>query len=105
MFVYSSGIEWAIRHPYVLACAVHLPAGRGKMKPHQLYLTAIALAAFGIAAGCSTATQSADVSESVRTSLNQAGYKDVTSTQDRDKGVVTLGGHVSTDADKTQAQS
>jgi len=75
------------------------------MKPHQLYLTAIALAAFGIAAGCSTATQSADVSESVRTSLNQAGYKDVTSTQDRDKGVVTLGGHVSTDADKTQAQS
>jgi osmotically-inducible protein OsmY len=68
-------------------------------------LTVIALTAFGIAAGCSTATQSADVSASVRTSLDQAGYKDVTSTQDRDKGVVTLGGHVSTDGDKTQAQA
>ena len=46
-------------------------------------LTVTALAAFGIAAGCSTATQSADVSASVRTSLDQAGYKGVTSTQDR----------------------
>jgi osmotically-inducible protein OsmY len=75
------------------------------MKTHQVYLTVIALAAFGIAAGCSTVAKSADVSVSVRASLDQAGFKDVSATQDRDKGVVTLGGHVTNDADKSQAQS
>jgi len=65
----------------------------------------VVLAAFGFAAGCSTAAKSADVSVSVRASLDQAGFKDVSATQDRDKGVVTLGGHVSNDADKSQAQS
>ena len=29
-----------------------------------------------------------------RTSLDQAGFKDVSVSQDRDKGVVTLSGHV-----------
>ena len=33
------------------------------------------------------------------------GFKDVSATQDRDKGVVTLGGHVAADSDKSQAQS
>ncbi len=75
------------------------------MKSLQPYLTVIALAAFGIAAGCSTVTQSADVSASTRTSLDQAGFKDVSVSQDRDKGVVTLSGHVNSDADKSQAQS
>jgi osmotically-inducible protein OsmY len=75
------------------------------MKTHQVCLTVIALAGFGIAAGCSATAKSADVSVSVRASLDQAGLKDVSATQDRDKGVVTLGGHVGTDADKSQAQS
>ncbi len=75
------------------------------MKTHQLYLTVIVLAGFGIAAGCSTVAKSADVSVSVRASLDQAGFKDVSATQDRDKGVVTLGGHVATDSDKSQAQT
>jgi osmotically-inducible protein OsmY len=75
------------------------------MKTHQIYLTVIALAGFGIAAGCSTIAKSADVSVSVRASLDQAGFKDVSAEQDRDKGVVTLGGHVPTDADKSQAQT
>lgn len=75
------------------------------MKTQQVCLTVIALAAFGIAAGCSAAAKSADVSVSVRASLDQAGFKDVSANQDRDKGVVTLGGHVATDSDKSQAQA
>ena len=76
------------------------------MKTHQVYLSVIAFAAFGIAAGCSaTSAKSADVSGSIRVSLDQAGFKDVSANQDRDKGVVTLSGHVATDSDKSQAQS
>src|ERR1700688_2261680 len=60
----------------------------------------------GMLAGCSnTSTKSADVSASIRTSLDQAGLKDVSISQDRDKGVVTLGGHVAAGAAKSQAQS
>jgi len=33
------------------------------------------------------------------------GLKDVASSEDRDKGVVTLGGHVALDSDKAQAES
>src|ERR1700730_4486728 len=55
--------------------------------------------------GCSNASKSADVSGSIRTSLNQAGFKDVSISQDRDKGVVTLAGHVATDTGKAQAES
>ena len=69
-----------------------------------LWLTAVVV--LGTMAACSTtATKSADVSASVRTALDQAGYKDVSSSQDRDKGVVTLGGRVATDSDKAQAES
>lgn len=49
--------------------------------------------------------QAADVSDSIRTSLDQAGLKDVTASQDRDNGVVTLGGHVAKDSNKAQAES
>ena len=49
--------------------------------------------------------QSPGVSASIRTSLDQAGLKDVSVTQDREKGVVTLNGHVAADGDKSQAQS
>jgi osmotically-inducible protein OsmY len=66
----------------------------------------LAVVAVGTMVGCSTtSTKSTDVSASVRAGLDQAGFKDVSVTQDRDKGVVTLGGHVATDADKTQAES
>jgi osmotically-inducible protein OsmY len=50
-------------------------------------------------------TKTSDVSDNIRTSLDKAGYKDVSVNHDRDKGVVTLGGHVAADADKSQAQS
>ena len=56
--------------------------------------------------GCTTAeTKSPDVTENVRHSLDSAGMKDVSVSQDRDKGVVTLGGHVPTDSEKAQAES
>lgn len=70
------------------------------------YLSLSAVVLVGILAGCSTtSTKSADVSDSIRKSLDQAGFKDVSSSQDRDKGVVTLSGHVRVDADKLQAES
>jgi len=53
--------------------------------------------------GCSTAPKSPPVADNVRKSLNQAGLRDVSVSQDRDKGVVTLGGHVANDSDKTKA--
>ena len=56
-------------------------------------------------AGCSSTTKSPDVSDSIRKSLDQADLKDVSVSQDRDKGVVTLGGHVPSDVDKSQAES
>jgi osmotically-inducible protein OsmY len=75
------------------------------MKTHKLCLSLLALLVVGLFVGCSTSTKSPDVSDSIRKSLDQAGFKDVTVTQDRDKGTVTLGGHVAAEADKAQAES
>src|SRR5206468_9581874 len=41
----------------------------------------------------------------IRKSLEQAGYKDVNVSEDRDKGVVSLSGNVATETDKSQAES
>jgi osmotically-inducible protein OsmY len=51
------------------------------------------------------ADKSPDVSSAVRQSLEQAGLKDVSVDQDRDKGVVTLGGHVPSEGARSQAES
>jgi osmotically-inducible protein OsmY len=76
------------------------------MQALKPWLSLLAMAAAGIMAGCSTAsTKAVDVSGNIRTSLDQAGLKDVSASQDRDKGVVTLGGRVATDNDKSQAES
>jgi hyperosmotically inducible periplasmic protein len=76
------------------------------MKTSQVFLTVLALLVAGIMAGCSTtAVKSPDVSSSIRKSLDDAGFKDVSVGQDRDKGVVTLGGQVATDNDKSQAEA
>jgi hypothetical protein len=54
--------------------------------------------------GCSeTSTKSPDLVDGIRKLLDQARLTDVSVSQDRDKGVVTLGGHVAADADKAQA--
>jgi len=71
----------------------------------KLCTSVIAIAALGMLAGCSRTAVSPPVADSVRKSLDQAGIKDVTVTQDKDKGVVTLGGHVATADAKSQAES
>jgi hyperosmotically inducible periplasmic protein len=68
-----------------------------------MFRIVIPIFALGLLAGCSTTTKAPSVAGNIRTSLEQAGLKNVSVTQDRDKGVVTLGGHVSTDADKANA--
>lgn len=65
----------------------------------------LAVTIAGMMAGCSSTPKSPAVADNVRKSLNQAGLKDVSVTQDRDKGVVTLSGHVPTDDAKAQAES
>ena len=69
------------------------------------FLHLLAVVAVATLVGCSTtrSTKSTDVSTSIRAALDQAGLKDVSVSQDRDMGVVTLGGHVAADTEKSQA--
>jgi hyperosmotically inducible periplasmic protein len=76
------------------------------MKMKSFPLAMLLLLAAGTLASCSgTPAKSPDVSDSIRKSLDQAGLKDVSISQDRDKGVVTLGGQVANDSDKIQAET
>src|SRR5579863_772061 len=76
------------------------------MMKNELHTTLLMVLTFATLAGCSrTPAQSPAVSDSIRKALDQAGLKDVTVSQDRDKGLVTLGGHVAAEADKAQAES
>ena len=75
------------------------------MKVRRLCFAVLPLVMAGAMMGCSDTNKSPDVSDNIRKSLDQAGYKDVSVSQDRDKGVVTLSGTVATDSDKTQAES
>jgi len=76
------------------------------MKTFKLCLSLLAVGLAGTLVGCSmTSKKAAAVSDSIRASLDQAGLKDVSVIQDREKGVVTLGGNVATDGDKSQAES
>jgi hyperosmotically inducible periplasmic protein len=75
------------------------------MKKIRSSVAMLTLLAAGTLASCSgTPAKSPDVSDSLRKSLDQAGLKDVSVSQDRDKGVVTLGGQVANDDDKMQAE-
>ena len=75
------------------------------MKTVRLLVSLVTLLIVGALAGCSGTTKSPDVSDTIRKSLDQASLKDVSVSQDRDKGVVTLGGHVPSDGDKSHAES
>ncbi len=76
------------------------------MKTRRSCFSGLLVIAVGTLMGCSTAsTKSPDVEGSIRKSLDEANLKDVSVSQDRDKGVVTLGGHVDTDSDKARAES
>jgi hyperosmotically inducible protein len=59
----------------------------------------------GMAACSDTPTKSPDVTDNLRRSLDQAGLKDVSVSQDRDKGVITLTGTTASESDKAQAES
>ena len=75
------------------------------MRKLTLFVFAAFLALCSLSACNRSADKAPDVSKAVRQSLDQAGLKDVSVDQDRDKGVVTLGGHVATEDAKGQAES
>jgi hyperosmotically inducible periplasmic protein len=54
-------------------------------------------------AGCSGPTKAPDVTVTIKDSLNQAGLRDVSVSQDRDKAVVTLRGNVPAESDRVRA--
>ena len=62
--------------------------------------------ALGSLSGCSwMVTKSPAVSDNIRRSLDQNGLKQVSVSQDRDKGIVTLSGNVTTAQEKAQAEN
>lgn len=67
-----------------------------------------ALAVLGVTTilvGCfGASTKSPEVGENIRKSLDQAGFNNVSVSQDRNKGVVTLSGTVTSQNDKVQAE-
>jgi hyperosmotically inducible periplasmic protein len=76
------------------------------MRIHKIIAGFILLATSVSLSACSDArTKSPDLSDSIRRSLDQAGLKDVSVSQDRDKGVVALTGTVSSDFEKSQAET
>ena len=76
------------------------------MRPNILSFTLLTALAMGTLSACSdTPTKSPDVTDNIRKSLDQAGLKDVSVSQDRDKGVVTLTGNTPSEIDKSQAES
>jgi hyperosmotically inducible protein len=76
------------------------------MNTIKLLLASLTLLAIGAMLGCSGASaKSPDVSDNMRNSLDQAGFKNVSVKDDRDKGVVTLGGNVTSENAKSQAES
>jgi osmotically-inducible protein OsmY len=72
---------------------------------YRTFLPAIVLTALTGFMGCSTTPKTPDLASNIRKSLNTPSLKDVSVSQDRDKGVVTLGGHVAGENDKAQAES
>jgi hyperosmotically inducible protein len=83
----------------------HFSAKGRNMKKLRLSVTMLALLAAGTLTGCARIAASPDVSGTIRKSLEQAGFKDVSVSQDREKGIVTLGGEVRSEWDKSQAEA
>ena len=79
---------------------------RTDMKTTKLLVIVLTLFAIGSMVGCSRfSAKSPDVADSLRKALDQAGLKNVSVSEDRDRGIVTLGGEVASDDQKTQADS
>jgi hyperosmotically inducible protein len=83
-----------------------VPIKGTNMKARKSIAILLTLFAIGTVVGCSRfSAKSPDVSNSIRKSLDQAGLKSVSVREDRDKGIVTLGGQVASDDQKAQAES
>jgi hyperosmotically inducible periplasmic protein len=74
------------------------------MNYYKLLLAGLILGTMCVACSAGPA-KSPEVSDRVRKDLDQAKFGDVSVSQDRDKGVVTLSGHVASDTEKAQAES
>jgi hypothetical protein len=73
------------------------------LKSVSIFLIAFVIS---VASGCTNNSAKApDVTASIRPALDQAGLKDVSVSQDRDKNLITLTGKVASDNDKLQAES
>jgi hyperosmotically inducible protein len=83
----------------------HFSAKGRNMKKFRLSGTVLMLLAIGTLTGCARIAASPDVSGTIRKSLEQAGFKDVSVSQDREKGIVTLGGEVRSEWDKSQVEA
>jgi len=76
------------------------------MKTTKLLFAILTLLTIGTMVGCrELSSKSPDVSDNIRKSLDQAGFNQVTVNQDRDKGIVTLGGTVFSESDKERAEA
>ena len=75
------------------------------MKTARWFQAVVVLAGLTVTQACSTKSKFPDVADSIHDALKQAGLKDVSVNQDREKGVITLKGNVAADNDKMQAES
>ena len=75
------------------------------MKTPKALRVLLVILAMTFAFACTNKAKAPDVSSSIRQALDQAGLRDVSVSQDRDKNVVTLTGNVATDNERTQAES
>jgi hyperosmotically inducible periplasmic protein len=83
-----------------------LGEGSRKMQSLKSLSSMMALLLAVCLSACSSSpSKSPDVADNIRKSLDRANLKDVSVSQDRDKGVVTLTGTTASDSDKAQAES
>jgi len=75
------------------------------MKTPAIWSVCLTVGAVGILAACSQTVKPPTIAASIRSALDQAGFRKVSVEEDRGNGVVTLGGNVGADADKVQAEA
>jgi hyperosmotically inducible periplasmic protein len=73
------------------------------MRPIKLPVGGVLSLGLILLAACSAPTKAPDVTGTIKDSLKDAGLRDVSVSQDRDKGVVTLSGNVAEESDKVRA--
>jgi hyperosmotically inducible protein len=77
-----------------------------KHQPKQFFIgSVVVLAGALVIAGCQSKPAHPDEKSAVTSSLNNSNLKDVSVSQDQDKGVMTLSGNVDTQDQKSQAET